>query len=154
MRPFSPLAVSRGTHMLGVSSNIISRPLTTVGYHSPVVKGGGRRAPQTRVRAARARHSRRGPQNTHTRHRTEQAAKATRRVPTRVHSTGTQVLRLTRRTLLSVLFLYAPALCALRPRWGCSSLSPLQPARLLSAHVISSSCTVMPLRCHVTLASP
>ena len=75
--------------MLGVSSNIISRPLTTGGYHSRWRRG-GRRAPQTRVRAARARHSR--PQNTHTRHRTEQAAKDTQRVPTRVPSTGTHGL--------------------------------------------------------------
>ena len=33
-----------------------------------------------------------GPQNTHTRHRTEQAAKDTQRVPTRVPSTGTHGL--------------------------------------------------------------
>ena len=105
--------------MLGVSSNIISRPLTTGGYHSQVEKGrsagstnasasctGQAQPPSEHAHAASHRAGRfgpladlhgpgtaaQGPQNTHTRHRTEQAAKDTQRVPTRVPSTGTHGL--------------------------------------------------------------
>ena len=164
--------------MLGVSSNIISRPLTTGGYHSRWRRG-GRRAPQTRVRAARARHSR--PQNTHTRHRTEQAgsvhsqtctgqAQPPKALRTRTRGIAQSRQLRTRNAFLPEYLLpvpmaypppytqravpFSPGSSCPSPPLGCFSLSLLQPARLLSAHAISSSCRVMLPHCHVTLASP
>ena len=173
----SSLTVSRGTHTCWA---IIEYHITATDYRwlsLPVEKGrsagstnasasctGQAQPPSEHAHAASHRAGRfgpladlhgpgtaaQGPQNTHTRHRTEQAAKATQRVPTRVPSTGTHGLPAALHSACcsfqSWLFMpFAPV--------GLL-LSLLQPARLLSAHAISSSCRVMLPHCHVTLASP